>query len=89
MFDIDSFLGYTRSLAFAKQGFDINLFPRFHANIQNNLYLYTTIYYDYGRGEKPVKVKLQKVPHYCLGRVLGHEDILVYIFFPKIGRAHV
>lgn len=84
MFDIDSFLGYTRSLAFAKQGFDINLFPRFHANIQNNLHLYTTVYYDYGRGEKPVKVKLQKVPHYCLGRVLGHEDILVYIFFPKM-----
>ena len=80
MFDIDSFLGYTRSLAFAKQGIDINLFPYFYANIQSNLHLYTIVYHDYRRGEKLIKVKLQKVLYYCLGRVLSYEDIIVYIF---------
>jgi hypothetical protein len=29
LFDIDSFLGFAHSLAFAKQGININLYPRF------------------------------------------------------------
>jgi len=83
-FDIDSFLGFAQSLAFARQGVDFNLFPRFHTNIQNDLHLYMTVYHDYGRGERPVHVKLKKVPHYYAGRVLGHEDITFYIFFPRM-----
>ena len=83
-FDIDSFLGFAQDLAFARQGLDINLFPRFHTNIQTNLHLYTTVLYDFGKGEKQVRVKLQKVPHYCAGRVLGHEGITFYVFFPRM-----
>jgi hypothetical protein len=83
-FDIDSFLGFTHSLAVARQGIDINLFPRFHTNIRTDLHLYTKAYYDFGKGEKAIRVKLQKVPHYCLGRILGHEDITLYIFFPRM-----
>ena len=83
-FDINSFLGFAQDLAFARQGLDVNLFPRFYTNIQNDLYLYTTVHYDYRRGERPVRVKLHQVPHYCFGRVLGHEDITLYIFFPRM-----
>jgi hypothetical protein len=83
-FDIDSFLGFAQDLAFARQGIDINLFPRFHTNIQNSLHLYYTVYHDSGQGERPVRVKLQNVPHYCFGRVLGHEDITLYLFFPRM-----
>jgi hypothetical protein len=82
LYDIDSFLGYATSLAFARQGITINLYPRYHTNIRTNLHLYTTVFHDYGKGPKAMRVKLHRVPHYCLGRVLGHEDISVYVFFP-------
>ncbi len=83
-FDIDSFLGYAHSLAFARRGITINLFPQFHSNIRTDLHLYYTVYHDFGRGPRPVKVKLHQVPHYYLGRVIGHEDISTYIFFPRM-----
>ena len=81
-FDIDSFLGYASSLAFARQGVLINLYPRFHTNITSGLHLYSTVHHDFGRGEKAIRVLLHTVPHYCLGRVLGHKDASIFIFFP-------
>jgi hypothetical protein len=83
-FDIDSFLGYASSLAFARQGVAINLYPRFSSNIKSNLHLYATVHYDYGRGEKAISIPLHKVPHYYLGRVIGHEDTSVFILFPRM-----
>ena len=84
MFDIDSFLGFANSLAFAKQGISVNFYPRFHTNIQGDLHLYTIVHHDYRRGEREIKVKLYKVPHYCLGRVISYEDTTVYVFFPRM-----
>jgi hypothetical protein len=83
-FDIDSFLGYASSLAFARQGVAINLYPRFSSNIKSNLHLYSTVHYDFGRGEKAISIPLHKVPHYYLGRVIGHEDTSVFILFPRM-----
>ena len=83
-YDIDSSLGYATSLAFARQGLRINLYPRFHTNIKTNLHLFEIVKFDFGRGEKSVKVPLHDVPHYYLGRVIGHEDTNVYIFFPRM-----
>jgi hypothetical protein len=83
-YDIDSCLGFAKSLGFARQGLHLNLFPSFQSNIQTNLHLYTTAYHDKGQGEREINVKLHKVPHYCLGRLYGHEDINVYIFFPRM-----
>jgi hypothetical protein len=83
-FNINSFLRFAQDLAFARQGVNINLFPCFYTNIQTDLYLYTTVYYDFRRGLKPVRVKLQKVLYYCAGRVIGHKDITLYIFFLKM-----
>ena len=83
-FDIDSVLGFAQSLAFAREGLDINFFPRFHTNIQNDLHTYTTLSYDFGKGEKLIQRKIHQVPHYRLGRLLGREDITVYILFPRM-----
>ena len=81
-YDIDSLLGYAHSLAFAKQGLMVNLAPQFQANIQTNLHLFTYVTYDYGRGPRPVRVKLHRVPHYCLGYLTHQESTQVYVFFP-------
>jgi hypothetical protein len=83
-FDIDSVLGFAQSLAFAREGLDINFFPCFYTNIQNDLYTYTTLSYDFGKGEKLIQRKIHQVPHYRLGRLLGREDITVYILFPRM-----
>lgn len=83
-FDIDSLLGFADSLAFARQGLTITLSPRFHYNIQTDLHIRMTAWRDSPRGLTAVQVPLHHVPHYCLGRVVGHEDITVYLFFPRM-----
>ena len=60
----------------------INLYPRFHTNIKSYLHLYSTVHHDFGRGKKAIRVPLHTVPHYCLGRVLRHEDMSIFVFFP-------
>ena len=80
-FDIDSFLGFAQSLAFVCQRIDFNLFLYFYINIQNDLYFYITVYYNYSRSKRPVYVKLKKVFYYYAGRILGYKDITFYIFF--------
>jgi hypothetical protein len=83
-FDIDSILGFAQSLAFAREGLDINFFPRFHTNIQKDLHTYTTLSFDFGKGERLIQRKIHQVPHYRFGRLLGHEGISVYILFPRM-----
>jgi hypothetical protein len=62
----------------------INLIPRFYINLQSDVHLYSTVHYDFSRGEKAIRVKLHVVPHYCLGRILSFEDVIILIFFPRI-----
>jgi hypothetical protein len=81
-YDIDSHLGYVNSLAFAKQGLMINFAPIFSKHIQTNLHIYTDVFYDTDHGPKPMKVKLQKVPHICLGYMFGQQHTEVFLFFP-------
>jgi len=83
-FDIDSFLEFAQSLAFACQRVNFNLFLHFYINIQNDLYLYITVYHDYSRGERPVHIKLKKVSYYYANRILSYKNITFYIFFPRI-----
>jgi hypothetical protein len=60
------------------------LSPRFHYNIWTDLYIRMTAWRNSPRGLKAVQVPLHHVPHYCLGRVVGHKDITVYLFFPRM-----
>ena len=90
-FDIDSLVGFADSLAFARQGLTITLSPRFHSNIRTDLHIQMTAWRDSPQGPKAVQVPLHHVPHYCLGRVVGREDITVYLFFPRMyepGKEH-
>lgn len=83
IFDIDSFLGFAQNLAVARQGFWLNLVPQFHQNIQKNIHLHMQVPYLSPRGERLVKVKVHKVPHYCLGKAVGPDNINLYVFFPR------
>jgi len=51
-FDIDSVVGFARSLAFAKYGLDINFYPRFHTNIKTDLHVYISFFHNFGKNEK-------------------------------------
>jgi hypothetical protein len=84
-YDFDSFLGWAHSLAFARQGLLFNFTPRFHDNIKTDLHLYMQVS-DFTNPDRPkqLKVKLHRVPHICLGRVISQEGISVYIFFPRM-----
>jgi hypothetical protein len=84
-FDLDSFLSWALSLAFAKQRLLINLTPRFQTNIQTNLKLFIIIPYLTEKGkERPRKVKIYYVPYYYLRRVIKYEDVSVFVFFLRI-----
>jgi len=84
-YDFDSFLGYAQSLAFARHGLQINLAPKFAMNISTDIHLYTVVI-DTSNPNHPRErpIKLYRVPHIYLGRVINHEDITVYIFFPNM-----
>src|SRR5579871_1808981 len=82
-FDIDSVIGFASSLAFARRGVKINFAPQFHENLQTSVHLTHVVQYDSGRGPRPIHVKLHEIPHYCFGRVIGQEDMAIYILFPN------
>jgi hypothetical protein len=82
-FDFDSILGFAQSLGFAKRGIMVNLAPQFSTNIQTNLHLSLPVTYTVGQREHTRQVSLHKIPHYRLGRLIGHGDVDVYIFFPQ------
>jgi hypothetical protein len=57
------------------------LFPCFFSNIKMNLHLITIAFYNSGKGKQVARVPLHYVLHYCLRKVLGHKNILIYILF--------
>jgi hypothetical protein len=86
-YDIDSKLGFASSLAFAREGINLNLYPQYHQNIKTNIHLFWTIDITTPRGRKPKRVALHRIPHINIGRVHGAEDTEVYIFFPEMYNA--
>lgn len=80
MFDIDSVMGFADSLAVAKQGIRFNLTPQVVSNLAADVHL-TLWVSDGGRGHR---VPLYTVPHYLLGQPVGQEDIMIFLFFPKL-----
>ena len=86
-YNIDSKLGFASSLAFAREGINLNLYPQYHQNIKTNIHLFWTIDITTPRGRKPKRVALHRIPHINIGRVHGAEDTEVYIFFPEMYNA--
>jgi hypothetical protein len=83
-YDWDSKLGFATSLGFGRQGMQFILYPRFCYNLKTNLHIFLVLYHNFERGRKQVKVPVHRVPHIYLGRLLGAEDVEVYILFPEM-----
>ncbi len=85
--DIDSFLGFFRSLAAARQGIIYQPAPMMRQNIATDVHLQTIVHDQPENPEqapRPTSVMLKDVPHFLLGRVVGAPDITVHILFPHL-----
>ena len=80
-YDIDSIMGFAGSLAMAKQGIRFNPTPHVVSNLAADIHLTFPVV---GEGGRPRQVPLHMVPHYLLGRLVGQEDITIFLFFPRL-----
>jgi hypothetical protein len=80
LFDIDSIMGFASSLAVAKQGIKVNLAPHMIYNLSADIHLTLPVEID----GKERRVPLHEVPHYQFGRLVGKEDVTLYLFFPRL-----
>ena len=85
--DVDSFLGFTSSLAVARQGLWFVPSPLKKSNIQTDVHLQTAAARDGGEGEgddapRLVPTLLKDVAHCLIGRVEGAQEISLYVLFP-------
>ena len=87
-FDVDSFLGFSRSLAFARKGFWYQPAPQMRQNMTTDVHLDTPSYQYGDDPEQPPRATsalLRDVPHFLLGRIAGAHDITVHVLFPHMG----
>lgn len=80
-YDIDSIMCFAPSLAVAKQGIRFNLTPHVVSNLESDIHLTFPIPSGSGRMRQ---VPLHMIPHYLFGRLVGQEDVMVYLFFPHL-----
>lgn len=86
-FDIDSFLGFATSLAFAKKGLWSQIAPQTRQNINADVHIRDRMFtpnVDPERADHSRLAMLQRIPHFMLGRIEGAHDITVYVLFPHI-----
>ncbi|PVH90385.1 hypothetical protein DM02DRAFT_547899, partial [Periconia macrospinosa] len=87
-FDIDSVLGFPSSLAVAKQGIRWNPTQMAVSDLQSDLHLNSRLahYVDRHGHAHSVSRPLHQLPHYTFGRLVGFEDISLYLVFPHLYR---
>lgn len=86
-FDIDSFLGFATSLAFAKKGLWSQIAPQTKQNLSADVHIQERMFTQNenpGRSDHSNLAMLQRIPHFMLGRIEGAHDITVFILFPHI-----
>jgi hypothetical protein len=86
-FDIDSFLGFATSLAFARKGLWSQIAPQTKQNINSDVHISDRMYApneDPGRPDHSRLAMLQRIPHFMLGRIEGAHDITIFVLFPHI-----
>lgn len=89
-FDIDSFLGFFRSLAAARKGIVYQPASLMRQNISTDVHLQTPVYNQPDDAEETPRsslAMLKNVPHFLLGRVVGATDITVHVLFPHLSVA--
>ncbi|KAH7337345.1 hypothetical protein BKA66DRAFT_555306 [Pyrenochaeta sp. MPI-SDFR-AT-0127] len=74
-------MGFTRTLAVAKQGIRFNVTPHIISNLDSDIHLTLLTPTSNGRTRR---VPLHMVPHYQFGRLVGYEDVTLYLFFPYL-----
>jgi hypothetical protein len=88
MFDIDSIMGYPTSLAVAKQGIRWHPSQMVVSDLQSSLHLNTVpVHYEDQHGHAhTVRRPVHQLPHYTFGRLMGFEDVSLYLLFPHLYR---
>ncbi|KAI9035127.1 uncharacterized protein KD926_004496 [Aspergillus affinis] len=86
--DIDSVRGFTSSLAVARR--EIRWHPTQMAvsDLQSSLHLdpISVQFFDSTGQAHSVRRPVHQVPHYTFGRLVGFEDISLYLLFPRLYR---
>lgn len=83
----DSFLGFTTSLAIARNGPLYQPSLQARQNISNDVHFRLDILGSIEDSKQPVRSSyssLRDVPHLLLGRLSGGENIAVHAFFPHL-----
>ena len=86
-YDVDSFLGFWRTLAAAKQGIQYQAASTSQQNLQTDVHLETNMFTSSGDSDQPARASLRMlrdVPHFQLGRVFGATNITVHVLFPHL-----
>lgn len=86
-FDIDSFLGFFRSLAAARQGILYQPAPLMRQNVTTDVHIQTKVYDQTDDPEEAPRsslAMLKNVPHFLLGRLWGATEISVHVLFPHL-----
>lgn len=86
-FDIDSFLGFATSLAFAKKGLWSQTAPQMKQNMTADVHIRDRMFIPNEDPERPDRSRpamLHQIPHFMLGRIEGAHDIAVFVLFPHI-----
>jgi hypothetical protein len=79
--DVDSIMRFARTLAVAKQGIRFNVTPYIISSLDSDIHL--TLLTPTSN-DRTRRIPLHMVPHYQFGRVVGYEDVTLYLFFPYL-----
>ena len=87
-FDVDSITGFPASLGIGKQGIRWHPTQMPVSDLQLGLHLNTrrVHYLDSHGHAHSVRKPIHQLPHYTFGRLVGFEDISLYLLFPHLYR---
>ncbi|RSL86279.1 hypothetical protein CDV31_016424 [Fusarium ambrosium] len=87
-FDVDSVLAFPSNLAVAKRGIRWSPTRMTVSDLQSDLHLRSipVTYLDGNGKQHQVHRPVHQIPHYTFGRVVGFEDISLYLLFPNLCR---
>jgi hypothetical protein len=87
-FDVDSVVAFPSNLAVAKQGIRWSPTRMTVSDLQSDLHLRSipVTYLDANGKQHQVHRPVHQIPHYTFGRIVGFEDISLYLLFPNLYR---
>jgi hypothetical protein len=88
IFDVDSITGFCPSLGIAKGGIRWNIMQMPVSDLQSGLHLTRrrVQFFDSHGHFHSIRRPVHEIPHYTLGRLIGFEDVSLYLLFPRLYR---